>query len=1144
MFENYTIELHLEKICTTYPNFKVLYSIWKLNKDHLPDALDTITNNFPHYSKHGASHSRAIVKSIEGVLGKEGIEKLSPTDSFLILMSAYLHDIGMVVLHQFIAEEWKGGQLIQFCEDIIKESSDNGLKDAAKLILNYNKKLLGEKVDDSFKIEELWSLDIKNAMILITADYFRRGHAQRSKEYITASSDHIFQKLMNQFNLNFLPDRFSKMIAEIVAAHGYDYDKLLSNLQYKQSGYDNDLCHPRFIAAMLRLGDLLDADDKRFNPFQIATLNTIPDTSVAHEGKHASVEHILICPDSIEITWNCPSDLIFREAMNWRELILKERTELKDYWKNDIAPFDLKGTCPNIRKDKIVVKFKGVDADSELQNLRFDIPQKKIFEMLEGGAIYDEPDKVFLREIVQNALDATKLQLWYDIKDNRYNSIIQKYLLMEKKEGEQERIEYLQKELDEGKELYQLITFPEDIPQEVYDNYPIKFHIDYKNKGEKGEGILIQLEDRGHGISTETLKRMIFKVGESRRKDKDFQDIKSELPYFLQPTGDFGVGLQSIFLVANEFKIQTKTEKEKAKEIVFKSASKGEYSSITENVPNMERGTRIEILLKPDEYKEKTGDELISKKTLTEVLPEDNDVLYSFFGLKRRYSELVDHVKFPKKGVDPETFLYHQEYDINDELIYSGFFGSDFRNKYEIYIKKEQRTGGRDLYTFRIKIEETEFFGSKVSIFIMEKHNEYGDLRLRLKGVSVFKQSGGRGYENLLHQSVTWDLYNCDSGKIVKLSRDNSIKRKEQELVNEVLIKKIFSRVFESISGVIDKISDAFCSKYSNDKENVSPKSYLAYFRLISLILRYCNNQSLKGSLTKDEINNIKLPILLNKKDSGFDISLKELFSSEEVICVDLVNNSLLKKYLKIKDIEYSGEIDLYKYPINEVFNSFLNEEENQGKIITRDFLLLKDFLTNGFYIEDFYEFLMKDMTIEDNIPIGNCYRAVKFKLKPTSDFDIPRIFFQKNLSDFREEYNHRYFYIPAFGKYYNHISILESSNPLGLMNDLSFNLRLIVFFRSAGIIFLDAFDKFKDLELNIKDKIEIEKRKERIRAFIETEITDELAEYIIENAPKDITEERTAKKIRNKYAILLEDYINSIEEKKTTTEEKQEVES
>ncbi|MFA8451402.1 MAG: hypothetical protein ACEPOW_11980, partial [Bacteroidales bacterium] len=685
MFENYTIESHLQKICTSFPNFKVLFSIWKLNKEHLPDALNTITNNFPHYSKHGVSHSRSIVKSIEGVLGKEGIEKLSPTDAFLILMSAYLHDIGMVVLHQFIAEEWKGGKLIQICEDLVKESSDQVLRDSAELILNINRTLLGNKVDESFKIEELWSLDVKNAMIVITADYFRRGHAQRSKEYIGASSDHIFQNVMNRFNLNFLPERFSKMIAEIVAAHGYSYGKLLSNLQYKQSGFDNDLCHPRFIAAMLRLGDLLDVDDKRFNQFQLATLNKIPDTSIAHEGKHASVEHILISSDSIEITWNCPNDQIFREAMNWRDWILQERTEIKDYWKNDIAPIDLKGVCPNIRKDKIIVKFKGVIPDHELQNLRFNIPQKKIFEMLEGGAIYDNPGSVFIREIVQNALDATKLQLWYDIKDDRYKTVIKKHLLENNKNSEPERIKFLEEELKNGKELFQLIIFPEDIPQEIYDNYPLKFNIDYVDENNKEQGVIVELEDRGHGISTETLKRMIFKVGESRKNDKDFQNIKSELPYFLQPTGDFGVGLQSIFLVANQFKMQTKTEKEEAKEIIFKSASKGEYSTITENIPDIKRGTRIEIHLKPDEYKKKTGDNLIPKKTLKEVLSENKKSLYAF---KTIYSKLVDHIKFPKQGVDPKTIL-SQEESRKSELIYSSFFGSDFKNKYKVYLIDE-----------------------------------------------------------------------------------------------------------------------------------------------------------------------------------------------------------------------------------------------------------------------------------------------------------------------------------------------------------------------------------------------------------------------------------------------------------------------
>ena len=54
-------------------------------------------------------------------------------------------------------------------------------------------------------------------------------------------------------------------------------------------------------------------------------------------------------------------------------------------------------------------------SQKELMNLRFTVSDKKVFEMLEGGGIYDKPNEVFIREVIQNAYDASKVQVWKDI---------------------------------------------------------------------------------------------------------------------------------------------------------------------------------------------------------------------------------------------------------------------------------------------------------------------------------------------------------------------------------------------------------------------------------------------------------------------------------------------------------------------------------------------------------------------------------------------------------------------------------------------------------------------------------------------------------------------------------------------------------
>ena len=49
-------------------------------------------------------------------------------------------------------------------------------------------------------------------------------------------------------------------------------------------------------------------------------------------------------------------------------------------------------------------------------DLKIAISQEKAFDIIEGYNIYDDKF-VFIREVIQNALDATKLKLWQDLKN-------------------------------------------------------------------------------------------------------------------------------------------------------------------------------------------------------------------------------------------------------------------------------------------------------------------------------------------------------------------------------------------------------------------------------------------------------------------------------------------------------------------------------------------------------------------------------------------------------------------------------------------------------------------------------------------------------------------------------------------------------
>ena len=120
-----------------------------------------------------------------------------------------------------------------------------------------------------------------------------------------------------------------------------------------------------------------------------------------------SARHILITPDIIEYRADCNKLEVYRETrvfVSW----LKEEVEFWALnWKN-IMPEMIKGSAPKLGKCELLLN--GVPDIQGLSDLRFSISPEKAFEVIEGSNIYEDRF-VFLREVIQNALDACKVQL-------------------------------------------------------------------------------------------------------------------------------------------------------------------------------------------------------------------------------------------------------------------------------------------------------------------------------------------------------------------------------------------------------------------------------------------------------------------------------------------------------------------------------------------------------------------------------------------------------------------------------------------------------------------------------------------------------------------------------------------------------------
>ncbi len=841
MYTNYTLEKHLEFTALENSNAKILMSIWQMNKSQLPKAMDAIALNFPNFSLHEKSHCDTIIKNIEAFLGEKRIKTLSPTDTWLILMSSYTHDLGMVVFYKMLEQKWADPEFDSFLVNCTENSFDTSLANSANLILKFQSIVKGEVV--STELKELGgasALKIRNAVGLLNAEYFRKKHHIRSKE-VLIGIDKDFERLSNSFYCDQLPNRFVKVLGEVAYGHGINFSEILTILNYQANGYCSDFIHPRFVACMLRLGDILDVDDKRFNMFYLNAFEPeLPKLTDIHLKKHAAVEHLLINPKAIEVTLDCPDENSYRISRDWFDWVLEEGKNQTNHWQ-EIAPADLEGFPPAIKDDKIKVLFKGSIPPSDLLNLKFSISNEKALTLLKGGALYEKTEFVFIREIVQNSLDAIKVQMWKDIEAGIYDATLAKHLKVLPTGNE-----------NSHKELLKLIVFPDDLPNDIVENYFIHLKISWSDANRNK--LQLDFSDNGCGISQHEIARMSKNVGESKSKEKHQADFITRMPFFLRPTGSFGIGLQSLFLVCSQFKVITKSEGEKCKEIVFRNPTLGNYSSITLLEKILQRGTTISIEIPKKELFKALGNSFSYTVIDKYDYFVDGEGDLFVHKIAEYVRDVMSNVPFIRINL-ASSIIWQNSVNIN-----SGFIRGELIAEFREVDLLSQLIKSDDEYYFRF-VETFSGIGSEIILIINDNFDKIGlphtNYRINYFVRNIKVESNISNYHRTPYCSTMWNLLGEPSDKLLNVSRDK-FQRESHREIDSIYTDKIFPRILlKSNLFVIQKIEQKI-----KDKEPIDELQVI-YFQIALMISNSGDNSK---EVRWDLIENLILPSRICKK--------------------------------------------------------------------------------------------------------------------------------------------------------------------------------------------------------------------------------------------------------------------------------------
>lgn len=424
------------------------------------EYLSYVNKTFANYTLHDKTHILNVLDAIGGLLG-DRIKELTPGEAEVLILSASIHDLGMVYTDEEINECYSDERKYnRFAHECCPE-------------------LLGTSPEEWSDENRQW--------------YLRTMHSFRIKKVLGHEE---WKEILQRQPVSMVSMEY---VLSVCQAHGETPNELHNNrnLTYL-SADDTDTL---FCALLLRMGDLLDFDDTRAPRVLFNYANNEKSIEEIKKHRFSAGFSYPETPSLKELPYKakCTDPGIehaVRDFLNWIDEELMNCSKLQKRCHSRWQDFPLPRA----------ISREGIESCGYMSgDFCITMDQNQILKLLTGENLYDSPD-VFVRELLQNSIDATLLRSKMDSYFKPENS-----------------------------------------------------RIDFWEWIDREGNTWFRIDDRGTGMTLGMLQRYFLKVGNSYYNSKelkrDLQDHGSGNEFY--GISQFGIGFLSCFLCADYAEVST-----------------------------------------------------------------------------------------------------------------------------------------------------------------------------------------------------------------------------------------------------------------------------------------------------------------------------------------------------------------------------------------------------------------------------------------------------------------------------------------------------------------------------------------------------------------------------------------------------------